>query len=174
MNQQEFEACIAQIRNGDREGLRRIYECYMSYIYSVIYGVLMNRENAEDVTSDFFIRIWNSAETYRPGNAHKAWLVTIARNMALDFLRKHKKEVLTDDFAEDTANSDDVEGEVLGEVGVMEALNCLTEAERQVVSLKVLGEMTFREIADLKGIPIGTITWRYQNAIKKLKRCGYE
>ena len=50
----------------------------------------------------------------------------------------------------------------------------LKPSERQVVSLKVLGELTFKEIADIMDIPMGTVTWKYQNAIKKLRRCGYE
>ena len=43
-----------------------------------------------------------------------------------------------------------------------------------VVDMKVLGEMSFREISETLHIPMGTVTWRYQNAIKKLRRCGYE
>lgn len=57
---------------------------------------------------------------------------------------------------------------------VKEALETLKPAERQIVSLKVLGELTFKEIAQCMKIPMGTVTWKYQNAIKKLRRCGYE
>ena len=42
------------------------------------------------------------------------------------------------------------------------------------INMKILGEMTFKEIAEVLNIPMGTVTWRYQNAIKKLRRCGYE
>lgn len=59
-------------------------------------------------------------------------------------------------------------------MSIRQALETLKPSERQVVSLKVLGELTFKEIADVMGIPMGTVTWKYQNAIKKLRRCGYE
>jgi len=50
----------------------------------------------------------------------------------------------------------------------------IKETEREIVHLKVIGEMTFQEIANLLNQPLGTVTWRYQEAIKKLRRCGYE
>lgn len=174
MQQQEFEQCIEQIRLGNKEGLKTIYENYINYIYTIVYGILGNQENAEDVTSEFFIRIWNSAASYQKGNAHKAWLATIARNMALDYVRKHRKEILWEDEPEEIHTDDTPEKEVIGEMTVMQALETLKENERVIVDMKVLAEMTFQEIADSLKIPLGTVTWRYQNAIKKLRRCGYE
>ncbi len=67
-----------------------------------------------------------------------------------------------------------VEQEGVSDLSIRQALETLKPSERQVVSLKVLGELTFKEIADVMGIPMGTVTWKYQNAIKKLRRCGYE
>ena len=63
---------------------------------------------------------------------------------------------------------------MLGEMTVTQALGTLKPSERQIVSLKVLGELTFKEIALCMQIPMGTVTWKYQNAMKKLRRCGYE
>ena len=68
--------------------------------------------------SEFFIRLWNLADTYRSGKGHRAWLAAIARNMAIDLLRKKKREVLTEDFADnftENAADDDVEGEVVSD-----------------------------------------------------------
>lgn len=174
MTQIEFEASIAGIRQGDKNGLKEIYEAYISYVYMIVLGIVGNKENAEDVTSEFFIKIWTVADTYQANGAHKAWLATIARNMALDFVRKNKREIPTEEFAEDVSTDETPEEEVVGDMTVQEALTALNEAERQIVDMKVLGEMSFREISESLGIPMGTVTWRYQNAIKKLRRCGYE
>ena len=92
MREQEFEACIQRIRSGDKEGLREIYEAYVGLIYTVVYELTGQREDAQDLTSDFFIRLWEKADSYRFGGAHKGWMVTIARNMAVDYLRKRKRE----------------------------------------------------------------------------------
>ncbi len=189
MNEREFEEAVARMVQGDKAGLKEIYENYVGYIYRIIYEVLQNKENAEDVTSDFFIRLWDRAEQFRPGNGHKGYLASMARNMAIDFLRKHRREELTalmQDLGTESEEEgqkkgsyafrgeNDVEREVIGDMTVSEAMEMLKPAERQIVSLKVLGELTFKEIASHMGIPMGTVTWKYQNALKKLRRCGYE
>lgn len=190
MNEHQFEEAAARMVRGDKAGLKEIYENYVGYIYRIIYEVLQNKENAEDVTSEFFIRLWDKAEQFKPGSGHKGYLAAMARNMAIDFLRKYKREELTammQDIgsgpeeeektgAKLTSGGADskVEQEVIGDMTVKQALEALKPAERQIVSLKVLGEMTFKEIAAAMNIPMGTVTWKYRNAMKKLRRCGYE
>lgn len=173
MDERQFEKAMARIVQGDKDALKEIYESYVGYIYRIIYEVLRNKENTEDVTSDFFIRLWNKAEQFKPGSGHRGYLATMARNMAIDFLRKYRREELTE-LMEDMGEEFGVEQEILGDMTVSQALDTLKPSERQIVSLKVLGELTFKEIAQCMQIPMGTVTWKYQNAIKKLRRCGYE
>ena len=193
MGEEQFEECIGAMVRGDKQGLRQVYEAYARYIYTIVYGILGSRENAEDVTSEFFIRLWEKAGQYKGGNGHKGYLASIARNMAVDYIRKYRREELTaavhgmeaDGEGEDgeaapyrqrnrTADkSANVEEEVIGNMALQEALGSLKPQERQVVDIKVLGGLTFKEIAHLLSLPMGTVTWRYQNAVKKLRRCGY-
>ena len=56
MNEHQFEDAVARMVQGDKSGLKEIYENYIGYIYRIIFEVLQNKENAEDVTSEFFIR----------------------------------------------------------------------------------------------------------------------
>lgn len=198
MEEREFELCIEAMQSGDKQGLWRVYEAYARYIYSIVYGILGNRENAEDVTSEFFIKLWEKADHYKPGNGHKGYLATMARNMAIDYLRKYKKEELTavvHDIGSDAASDEErgmesglqkdiqasgqttatsVEQEVVGQMNLQEILQILKPGERKIVDMKVLGELTFKEIAQILSLPMGTVTWQYQNAMKKLRRCGYE
>ncbi len=67
MDDQRFEGNIRRICQNDREGLKNIYEDYCPMIFSVVSDILKNREDAEDVTSEFFIRLWDIADTYRGG-----------------------------------------------------------------------------------------------------------
>ncbi len=189
MTETKFEQCIHAMNRGDKEGLRMVYEEYVSYIFGIVRNLLSNREDAEDVTSDFFIRLWEKSESYRPGSGHKGWMATIARNMAIDRLRKYKKEDVVDfleaNDSEEPKNqtarlaiqaSADVcvEEKVIADISIQEALSKLKESERLVIHMKIIGEMTFQEISDSLGEPMGTITWRYREAIKKLRRYGYE
>lgn len=177
MQENQFHMCMKKIKTGDKSALHEIYEEYVGYIYSIVYQVVLNKEDAEDVTSEFFIKLWKLADTYESRNGHKAWIATIARNMAIDLLRKNKREVLTEDFADSIAGNaspDNVESEVISDMSLKEALNTLKPGEQEIVNLKIMGELTFQEIADILKQPLGTVTWRYQNAIKKLRRYGYE
>ena len=81
MGEELFEKCMEDMVSGDKQGLRMIYEAYAGYVYMIVYGILGNKENAEDVTSEFFIRLWEKAGQYRPGNGHKGYLAAMARNM---------------------------------------------------------------------------------------------
>ena len=177
MEEKQFDACMERMRSGDKNALHEIYEAYLGYIYSIVLQIVSKREDAEDVTSEFFMKLWRLADTYRGGNGHRAWMAAIARNMAVDLLRKTKREILTEDFADtttETVSDACVEQEVLSDMSLRQALGTLKPNEREVVHLKILGELTFQEIADILKIPLGTVTWRYQNAIKKLRRYGYE
>lgn len=177
MEEKQFSACMERMKSGDKSALHEVYEAYIGYIYTIALQTVSNREDAEDVTSEFFMKLWRLADTYREGNGHRAWMAAIARNMAVDFLRKTKREVLTDDFTDmmvENASNDSIEQEVLSDMSLRQALDALKPKEREVVHLKIMGELTFQEIADILKIPLGTVTWRYQNAIQKLRRCGYE
>ena len=167
VGEEQFALCMAAMAEEDRQGLRMIYEAYLGYIYTVVYGILRNKENAEDVTSEFFIKLWEKAGQYKPGKGHRGYLAAMARNMAVDYLRKYKKEELT-------AAVHDLGNEEIENLSLREVLLLLKPGERQIVDMKVLGGLTFREIAELLSLPMGTVTWKYQNAIKKLRRCGYE
>ena len=107
-------------------------------------------------------------------------MATIARNMAIDHMRKRKREVLESFTKEDDdtpviepVSEDDTEAEVIGSVGIKEAISMLDPKQQLIINLKVLSDMTFAEISETLGIPMGTVTWRYREAIKKLRRYGY-
>lgn len=191
-----FEDCIRQIQKGEKEGLKQIYQAYVGLIYSVIYDMTGNREDAQDITSEFFIRLWDKADTYRFGGKHKAWLLTIARNMTIDFLRKQRKELPMEELSvamhprkgsvtlflgegesfkageqlgTDQRNGDFAD-EVVGNLSMREAMKLLKPAEQEVLDLKILGGFTFQEIAEGLKKPIGTVSWLYRQGIHKLRK----
>lgn len=170
MNGMKFEENIDRICRNDREGLRQIYEDYCPMIYSTVLDILHNREDAEDITSEFFIRLWDIADTYKPGRGHRAWMITIARNMATDHLRKRSRECLASDLPEyPEAGQASCEEQLCCRISLEQAMQALKEEERQIVNLKIMGELTFREIAAILRKPQGTVAWCYRTAIRKLK-----
>ena len=106
-------------------------------------------------------------------------MTVIARNMALDHLRSRGREVPLEPQEMGTQIDADPQiekgyDEVIEDMSLAAALDSLTPAEREVVHMKVIGDLTFKHIAEILRIPMGTVTWRYRQAISKLRRCGYE
>ncbi len=66
------------------------------------------------------------------------------------------------------------ENVVVGNLSIKEAMEKLLPVERQIINMKVMMDMTFKDISETLSIPMGTVTWRYREAINKLRRCGYE
>ncbi len=176
VSDKQFEQCMKRIQRGDKTALKEIYEAYLPLVYTIAVDVLKNKENAEDITSEFFIKLWEIADRFKEGNGHKAWMIRIIKNMAIDYIRKYRKEEMTDfsDASKEEKAKDQVEEEVIGNLSLQKALSTLSEGEQEIVKLKVLADMTFKEIAKTCNQPMGTVTWKYQNAMKKLRRCGYE
>ncbi len=178
MTDAEFDAAIEKITKGDRNGLRDIYDAYGNMIYSLFLGKVHRHQDAEDLTSDFFLKLWSAADTYRAGSGHKRWLHVIARNLAIDHLRRHGREIPVENAAEvnATALTETVTAEdsVLGDMQTAHILSSLSEDEREIVQLHVAAELTFREIAAILKRPLGTIAWKYRNAMGKLQKMAEE
>ena len=93
LTEEQFAKCIDLMLAGNRDGLQQVYQSYGKYIYIILYDVLKNKEDAEDVTTEFFLKLWKVADKYQEGHGHKAWMGRIAHNMAIDFIRKKKPQV---------------------------------------------------------------------------------
>ena len=174
MTDLQFESCIRLMIDKDRNGLKDIYTAYAKQIYRVILGIVRSHEDAEDLTSDFFLKLWNMADSYKSGQGHKRWLTVIARNLALDHLRKQHPEQLDIDSEDGPAANipadGSLENSVSAKLTLEAALSQLSLAERQIVEMKLGMELTFREIARTLGEPQGTVAWRYDRAVSKLKK----
>ncbi len=189
MTDEMFQTAIANLAQGDKDSLKLIYQAYVRLIYAVIYDVVGRKEDAEDVTSEFFIKLVRVSKSFIPGSPHKAWLVKIARNMAIDYIRKNRREVLlaaTGDDKKDDNVENSIEnigadgkecriedGTILAE-DMKTAMQCLKPKEKEVIDMKLIGQLTFKEIAEIRGTPIGTVTWLYNQGIRKLRRCLIE
>ncbi len=173
MTDAQFEASILQIVNGSKDGLKEIYDAYAKQVYQIILGVVRSPYDAEDLTADMFMKLWETASQYKPGNGHKRYITVMARNLAIDFLRKNGRqsfELDDDESGTEAADSQDLEKDVEGSLGFSQALDALNPKQRHIVDLHIGMQMTLQEISDLLGIPLGTVSWNYRAAIERLKK----
>ena len=119
--------------------------------------------DAEDVTEEVFFAVKRKAYLYRPGTDARAWIFQIAKNLSLDELRRRKRRAEPLEEAGEPA--------VPPRLPALDLLTkCLDETEREIVLLHAVWGYKHREIAQMKGMPLGTVTWKYNAALEKLRK----
>jgi RNA polymerase sigma-70 factor (ECF subfamily) len=167
---------IAAIRSGEQSAMAALYDRYSSIVYSVALRVLSDTGAAEDVLQDVFLQLWRNPGSFDSSRgALGAWLAVIARNRAIDALRKRRPE----SDVEDVVLS--VEPDLAGEADrtraaekVRGALGSMPPAQRTALEMAYFEGLTHTEIAAKTGEPLGTIKTRIRAGLTALRKAFQE
>ena len=166
MNKREMDTLMKKVAEGDNDAFARLYGAAAGGVLAFAYSYLRNYADAEDVTEEVFFTVKKKAYLYRAGTDARAWLFQIAKNLSLDELRRRKRRAEPlDELAEAKAS-------VPPKLPQLDLITeCLDETEREIVLLHAVWGYKHREIAEATGLPLGTVTWKYNAALAKLR--GY-
>ena len=164
-----FDALAIRIAERDEKSFEIVYEKMNKLVFSICYSIVKSQSVASDLTQDTFVAVWSYADSFK-GNGFKTWILTIAKNKALNYLEKSKREINID-FTESEDYTPADEGEIDAETKITlhDALDKLDIKDKQIVLLKNSG-MKMKEIARYLNMPRGTASWRYKEAINKLRK----
>lgn len=165
-----IEQFIVKVAAGEKEALAELYRATHASVYGFSLSMLKSVADAEDVLQETYIKIWTSAGSYKANGTPMAWILTIAKNLALMKMREKRRhqdlepeewdlKFHTPDTAENTE-----ERHLL-----MAALQVLQEEEKQIVMLHAVSGLKHREIAELLSLALPTVLSKYHRALKKLK-----
>ncbi len=164
-----IEELLLRVAGGDRQAFAGLYEATRGSVYAMALSILANHHDAEEVSHDTYLRLWENAGKYRARGTPMAWILKITKNLALMRLRSSGRggELSEAEWDAIPAQSGlSVEDrELLGD-----SLGALEAGERQVVLLHAVSGLKHREIAKLLNLPLGTVLARYSRAIGKLRR----
>src|SRR6266571_4957444 len=166
---------IAALAGRDLTALATLYDRYARVSYALAYRILGEAEAAEDVVHDGFISAWRGAASYRAerGNV-RGWLLSIVHHRAVDVLRRKTTfRPAPLEAAEQKAADEDTAAMAERNVEqqtVREALQTLPEAQRRTIELAYFGGYTHVELAELMGVPLGTVKGRMRIGLQKLRR----
>ena len=174
-------ALLGLIRQRDESALAMLYDTRGQMLYSLALSIVGNTADAEEVTQEVFLKVWNKAEVFDPARGSAlAWLVTMARRLAIDKTRsrQHKsrgREVSIDDTAGAAPRP---EAAVAGELvtagvqarEVLDALERLDENHREVIRLSYFEGLSHSKIASHLNTPLGTVKSRIREAVGQLRR----
>jgi len=167
------EDLIRAAQKGDRDALGRLYEAHVERVYRYLLGRLGQPADAEDVTSEVFIRAMRALPSYRAkGHPFIAWLFRIAHNQAVNYLKKRvrRREV---PLLETVATSDDPEEAALRQVmlsEVSQAMQGLTELQREVLTLRFGADLSIAETAKAMNRGVGAVKFLQHSALRALRR----
>jgi len=179
---EEEREWMAEVQAGNKKALGKLYNRYNRILFGMIYKVLRNREESEDLLQEVFVQAWEKAEQYDAtrGSVY-SFLVTMTRNKAIDRTRskayKNSKKdahvINDDDFSLNLShNSPNPEENMeLQEraVKVREALGSLNKKEREVLYISYFHGLSQTEISDKINIPLGTVKYRMRQGMIKLR-----
>lgn len=166
---EELEQLLLGVAAGDREALSGFYARTRTAVYGLALSYLRSGHDAEDVTQDTYLKVWDSAGTYRPQGKPMAWLLTITRNLSLMRIRSRDKVV---DMPQEDWNTLAAENSAVTAEDrqvLTAALYGLTDQERRVVLLHAVSGLKHREIAQILEMPLATVLSKYHRALKKLR-----
>ncbi len=143
---------------GDRDAFEMVIRSTSRNLFAIAYGILQNREEAEDVVQDTFVKAWKSRWRVRDSAKLPAWLSTIARHRARDLARKRRPELLPENFEssemvafEGAGQKADLDGEVRS------ALAQLPELHRAAVTLRYFEDLDYGTIEQTLGLTNGAL-----------------
>ncbi len=175
------EQLLATARQGDPAAWQVLFERHREIAYRVAWRVVGNSEDAQDVVQEGFIRAYRSLEGFAGTASFRTWLLRIVYRQAIDLRRKgSSRRVFSIDQGEESlapalpdtrTDTDPAEPVVRAELGVQltAALEQLPADQRQAFVLHADGQMTYAEIAQAQGVPIGTVMSRIYYARRKLR-----
>lgn len=138
---------------------------YKNLVFFVIDSIVSNRETSEELLQDSFLDAYNKIDSFKEGTNFKAWLLRIAKNKAINYYNKDRKEIIDEDLIYSTKQEEDNVEELYHDLRQI-----LSEDEFTVLIMSAVYDVTHKDIGAYLNKPTGTISWLYQEAKKKAKK----
>ena len=167
MKNKELNKLMSCIQNGDKDSFNLFYNLTHKGVFSFIYSYVKNYHTAEDLLQETYVKVKVNANKYALGTNALAWVLQIAKNTCLDYLRKEKAKPISE-------LNEEISGKnynILGDLYYHNLLNkYVADIDRQIVILHIIYGYKNREIAKILDVPLGTVLWKYNKILKELKK----
>jgi len=182
VNEREVDL-IKKSQKGDIKAFEELIRDYKKIAYNIALRVMKNKENAEDASQEALIKVYKNIKNFNQKSTFKVWLYRIVMNACIDLQRKNKHEVTSLDSLkkgkdndykveiEDTSKGPDaiLESKLNNEI-LYKCIDNLAEDHKQIIILRDLQELSYREISDVLNCSEGTVKSRLSRARTKLKK----
>ncbi len=165
---------MARVRDGDLGKLSVLFDRHHRRLFGYCFRFVGNREAAEDLVQEVFVRMLRYRRSYRERGTFEAWMFRMTRNVCLDHLAALEAEVLVEELPPQSAEAPEPEPDVVAagreELRYLErALDRLPEDKRDLLLLARFGSLTYQEIAESLGCTVAALKVRVHRALRQLK-----
>lgn len=161
-----IQEIISEFKQNNLDSFDEFYEETKKLVYFTISTILKNQETIQDIMQDSYLRFLHNIDKCDSSNNPKAYLAMIARNLAINYYNRNKKIILDEEYLRKIPEDVDSSNSKV-DLGIIDYLEGI---EKEIVSLHIINDLKFREIADIINKPLGTVLWIYRRSINKLKK----
>ncbi|MFG1892131.1 sigma-70 family RNA polymerase sigma factor [Micromonospora sp. NPDC049051] len=172
----EVSALVARAQAGDVEAFGLVYDRYFDQVFRFIYRRVMDRQVAEDLTSETWLRALRNLSAFRrPGGDFGAWVTTIARNLTVNHMQSHQRRERPVAEVRDTVSAGEVAGpealavQQLTREALAEGIAQLSPVQRQCITLRYLRELSIEETAQVLGKTPSAVKAVQHKALRALR-----
>lgn len=167
INKEELHEIFDKLKDEKKE-FEKLYEQYGNLVYKIAFSIVKNREQSEDIKQIVFLKIWKIEKDKVPARNEASWLYSITKNETLNYIKKQKDTISLDDIYYITVEDKEL-NKIIDKESYNKILDRLESKEQEIISLKILGNLSFQEIAQMLDESVGTIKWKYYKSIHTLK-----
>ncbi len=172
-NRRDLEAIIAGCKRGDSESFSRLVDAYSARLYGFFHRLSNDKTTSEDLLSELFVKLVEKIRHYRGGH-FEAWLFTVANNLWRDSLRARQRSDKALEGRKAQLELDakkkrfsGLETDMIDRLG--RELENIEQDSRELIILRYYSQMSFKEIAETQGMPIGTVLSKVHRGLAKLR-----
>ena len=165
----ELQQLLLHIAGGERDALAALYQRTRPAVYGLALSYLKNAQDAQDLTQDVYVQVWDCAEQYRPTGSPMGWLLAACRNLCLMRLRRTERHAVLSEAEWDAIPQQETGLTTEERTLLQHVLSRLGAEERRIVLLHAVTGLKHREIAALLELPLPTVLSKYHRAIRKMR-----
>ena len=165
----ELQRLLIRVAGGEHEALAELYQRTRAAVYGLALSYLKNAHDAQDLTQDVYVQVWDCAAQYRSTGSPMGWLLTVCRNLCLMRLRREERHAALSEEEWNAIPARECGLDADERALLQGALARLADEERRIVLLHTVTGMKHREIAALLELPLPTVLSKYHRALKKMR-----
>jgi len=177
MTDRPLQALVERVACGDAEAFAELYDEISPLVFGVALRVVRDDAIAQEVAQETLVTVWKKASAYDPSQASvRGWAATLAHRRSVDAVRREsrlrQREERDASRSEPLAESDEVGSTIERQEdidGVRRLLGVLTDRQREAIELAYFGALTYPQVAERLGVPLGTVKTRIRDGLIKLR-----